>query len=225
MESAYVFDLRFVCGGYSYFSTYTSGNLPSDNGLETREPSVIVIDRTMKALDEMGQEHRLINNEQSFYDWTCIQGWGLVEIDFARKFIPHWLRKRKCMITPFGSFTDVNIASPSVRKRTFRGKFKKRILDRDDNKCVICASSESLTLQHVVPYSKGGETSYRNLVTLCENCNQELKSDYYPELFKHSGLLSDFEFSLLRGGRFDDEALIRAVQFSKNLMHTRADMY
>ena len=172
MEIAYAFDLRFVCRGYGYFSTYTSGNLPSDDGLETREPAVIVIERTIRALDEMGQQHRLINSEQSFYDWTCIQGWGLVEIDFARIFIPHWLRKRKCMITPFGSFTDVSIASPSVRKRTFRGKFKKRIFDRDDNKCVICASSENLTLQHVVPYSKGGETSYRNLVTLCENCNQ-----------------------------------------------------
>lgn len=225
MQSAYAFDLRFVCGGYSYFSTYTHGCSPWVNSLETREPSVIIVKNFITALEEMGQQYQLIINEQSFYDWTCIQGWGLVEVDFARIFIPHWLKKRKCMMTPFGSFTDVNLASPSVRKRTFRGKFKKRILDRDNNQCVLCFSSENLTLQHVVPYSRGGETSYRNLVTLCDNCNQNLKSDYVPGLFKRAGLISDFELSLLRGGNIGKDAALRAVQFSSNLMHTRVDLY
>ncbi len=225
MEDAYAFDLRFVCGGYSYFSTYTHSRPPWGEALEFREPSIVSVENFIRALEQMGQLYRLIEDQQSFYDWTCVQGWGLVEVDFAREFIPHWLRKRKCMITPFGSFTDINISSPSVRKRTFRGKFKKRILDRDNNQCVICLSTEKLTLQHVVPYSKGGETSYRNLVTLCENCNQGLKSEYCAGLFKRAGLFSDLELSLLRGGHSDQAAALRAMQFSSNLMHTRADMY
>lgn len=225
MESAYVFDLRFVCGGYSYFSTYSHFRPPWEEPLEVREPSIIIVERCIAALKEMGQQYVLVVDEKTFYDWTCIQGWGLVEVDFARRFIPHWLKKRKCMRTPFGSFTDVNIASPSVRKRTFRGKFKKRILDRDNNQCVLCHNSEKLTLQHVVPYSRGGETSYRNLVTLCKDCNEELKADYAPGLFKRAGLISDFELSLLRSGNIGEDAALRAVQFSSNLMHTRVDLY
>ncbi|HCG1441259.1 MULTISPECIES: HNH endonuclease [Serratia] len=225
MKNAYVFDLRFVCGGYSYFSTYTHSCPPWGETLEVREPSIITVNKFITALNDMGKEYCLILDEKSFYNWTCIQGWGIVEVNFAREFIPHWLKKRKCMVTPFGSFTDINLASPSVRKRTFRGKFKKRILDRDNNQCVLCSNTENLTLQHVVPYSRGGETSYRNLVTLCDNCNKRLKSEYIPGLFKRAGLISDFELSLLRGGYTNEGATIRAVQFSSNLMHTRVDLY
>jgi hypothetical protein len=225
MEECYVFDLKLVCGGYCYFSTYTLGSKPDQEGLEFRTPSLVYNIRFAKALEEMGQSYRIINDEKSFYEWTCIQGWALVEAGFARSFIPHWLRKRKCILSPFSSFTDVNIASPSVRKRTFRGKFKKRILDRDNNKCVLCSKTSNLTLQHVVPYSKGGETSYRNLVTLCTSCNQELGTVHCRELYQLAGLFGDIELSLLGEGALGKDAFVRASQFSSNIMHTRSELY
>lgn len=225
MDSSYAFDLKMVCGGYCYFSTYTLGSKPDSEGLEYRTPSLVINDSFLIAMDSMGQGISIVANEKSFYEWTCIQGWALVDIAFARDFMPNWLRKRKCLMSPFGSFTDVRITSPSVRKRTFRGKFKKRILDRDGNKCVICADVNRLTLQHVVPYSKGGETSYRNLMTLCGSCNQKLKAEYHSGLYELAGLQDGIEASLLRGGKLDKESIIRAAQFSKNIMHTRADLY
>ncbi|MFC0226111.1 HNH endonuclease [Serratia aquatilis] len=225
MESSYAFDLKLVCGGYCYFSTYTLGSEPDKEGLEFRTPSLVYNIRFAKALQEMGQNYKMIKNEKSFYEWTCVQGWALVDADFARNFVPHWLRKRKCMTSPFSSFTDVKIASPSVRKRTFRGKFKTRILERDNNQCVLCSKASNLTLQHVVPYSKGGETSYRNLVTLCEVCNQELGADYCRELYQLAGLFGGIELSLLRGGKLGKDAISRASQFSSNIMHTRSELY
>ncbi|MBP2167959.1 hypothetical protein J2125_001151 [Erwinia toletana] len=225
MKSSYAFDLRLVCGGYCYFSTYTLGSVPDDEGLEFRTPSIVINERFVKAVLEMGQHCNLIKNEKAFYEWTCLQGWGLVDVDFAREFIPHWLRKRKCIHSPFGSFTDVSISSPSVRKRTFRGKFKKRILERDNNKCVICSKTQNLTLQHVVPYSRGGETSYRNLVTLCNDCNQELKAEHCSGLYELAGLYDGFEISQLRGTHSNENAVLQAMRFSSNIMHTRADLY
>lgn len=45
------------------------------------------------------------------------------------------------------------------------------IYRRDGYKCVYCGGKLDLHLDHVVPYSRGGEDSYDNLVTACRNCN------------------------------------------------------
>ncbi|MBG6311018.1 HNH endonuclease [Pseudomonas aeruginosa] len=225
MTSVYVFDLKLVCGGYAYFSTYTLGSRPGPDGLEFRKPSLVNKDKFGVALDDLGLDYMWVKDESNYYDWTCIQGWAVVDSDFARKHMSHWLKKRECLISPYGSFTDIEIAAPSVRKRTFRGKFKKRILDRDNNQCVLCTRRDQLTLQHVRPHSKGGETSFRNLVTLCAPCNQELGADTYRELYRLAGLQSGYEPSLLNASGGSERALWRAVQFSSNIMHTRCELY
>lgn len=225
MSDTYAFDLKLVCGGFGYYSTYTLGSAPGPTGLEFRTPSRVNKVRFSAALDELGLSYMFVHDEKTFYDWTCIQGWAIVDIDFVRARMSHWLKKCECLISPYGSFTDIEIASPSIRKRTFRGKFKKRILDRDGNKCVLCPSTDQLTLQHVTPYSKGGETSFRNLVTLCATCNSQLGADSYRELYRLAGLRTGYEPSILKFSNGDDKAFWRAVQFSGNIMHTRCELY
>jgi hypothetical protein len=225
MSSSYAFDLKLVCGGFGYFSTYTLGSAPGPTGLEVRSPSLVNNERFAVALGELGLNHMRVKDGRTFYDWTCIQGWAIADADFARMHMSHWLKKCECLISPYGSFTDIELASQSVRKRTFRGKFKKRILDRDKNQCVICKDNDQLTLQHVTPYSKGGETSFRNLVTLCESCNQKMGADTYRELYRLAGLRDGYEPSLMKNSTFNDRALMRAVQFSANIMHTRCELY
>lgn len=52
-----------------------------------------------------------------------------------------------------------------------------RILQRDNFKCCICGASPSsdptvvLHVDHIIPWSKGGETVEENLQTLCSKCN------------------------------------------------------
>lgn len=48
---------------------------------------------------------------------------------------------------------------------------RKNIIKRDGFKCVYCGSRSELTIDHVVPKSKGGKTSWENLVTACMECN------------------------------------------------------
>jgi 5-methylcytosine-specific restriction endonuclease McrA len=48
---------------------------------------------------------------------------------------------------------------------------RQNIYRRDDYKCVYCNSKDNLTLDHVVPKSKGGANSWTNLVTCCSDCN------------------------------------------------------
>lgn len=48
---------------------------------------------------------------------------------------------------------------------------KPNLFVRDKNTCQYCGSKEKLTIDHVVPVSKGGETSWTNCVTSCSACN------------------------------------------------------
>jgi 5-methylcytosine-specific restriction endonuclease McrA len=45
------------------------------------------------------------------------------------------------------------------------------IYRRDDYKCLYCGSKDGLTLDHVIPKSKGGPNSWTNLATCCMKCN------------------------------------------------------
>jgi hypothetical protein len=69
---------------------------------------------------------------------------------------------------------------PSLRLRW-------RVLQRDNFKCCGCGASPAITLgvelhvDHIDPWSKGGETVLDNLQTLCSKCNLG-KSNLLPEV-------------------------------------------
>lgn len=43
---------------------------------------------------------------------------------------------------------------------------------RDGGRCVDCESNEQLEFDHIIPVSRGGATSARNLQLLCKSCNR-----------------------------------------------------
>lgn len=61
--------------------------------------------------------------------------------------------------------------------RTINIRTRYKVLKRDGYKCIFCGSSPSkdesvkLHIDHIVPWSKGGETVIDNLQTLCSTCN------------------------------------------------------
>lgn len=57
---------------------------------------------------------------------------------------------------------------------------RQNIFKRDGGKCQYCGSTKDLTLDHVIPRSKGGRSTWDNLVTACKNCNSR-KGDNTPE--------------------------------------------
>ena len=50
---------------------------------------------------------------------------------------------------------------------------KVNILKRDKHTCVYCGSKEQLTLDHVIPRSRGGKNTWENLATSCLSCNRK----------------------------------------------------
>ncbi|UOQ52746.1 HNH endonuclease [Hymenobacter cellulosivorans] len=45
------------------------------------------------------------------------------------------------------------------------------IMKRDHFECQYCGSTKNLTLDHVLPRSRGGDSSWTNLLTACARCN------------------------------------------------------
>ncbi|OLP15769.1 HNH endonuclease [Leptolyngbya sp. 'hensonii'] len=48
---------------------------------------------------------------------------------------------------------------------------RREVLRRDGHACQYCGSTRKLTLDHVIPKSKGGPHTWDNVVTACEPCN------------------------------------------------------
>jgi 5-methylcytosine-specific restriction endonuclease McrA len=87
----------------------------------------------------------------------------------------------------------LRIAMPSVIRlleyrripHQTRALSRKNILLRDRNACQYCAEvlpSAELTLDHVVPRSRGGLSTWENLVACCHSCNRRKGNHLLHEL-------------------------------------------
>ena len=73
-------------------------------------------------------------------------------------------------VTPVGrSYDDIKNDEPS---RRISQRVMDRVWNRDGGKCVECGSNEKLEFDHIIPFSKGGSNTYRNIQLLCESCNR-----------------------------------------------------
>jgi 5-methylcytosine-specific restriction endonuclease McrA len=62
---------------------------------------------------------------------------------------------------------------PSVSRR--------ELLRRDGYRCQYCGSAKQLTIDHVIPRSKGGTHTWDNVVIACETCNHKKGDKYLNE--------------------------------------------
>ena len=71
------------------------------------------------------------------------------------------------------------LISSRQRKKSARRISKKKrleVFERDHWSCKVCGSRSNLTVDHILPVSKGGGRELSNLQVLCGTCN-ELKGD------------------------------------------------
>ena len=76
-----------------------------------------------------------------------------------------------------------------VPRDTHRRKITRRaVFARDDWTCQYCGSRSNLTVDHVIPRSKGGGSSWDNIVASCAPCNRR-KGDRLPHQVGHAPAL------------------------------------
>ena len=70
-----------------------------------------------------------------------------------------------------------NYSNAHQTARTVGDKLRFKVFHRDNFKCCVCGASPAtdptviLHVDHIIPWSKGGETTIDNLQTLCSRCN------------------------------------------------------
>ena len=89
---------------------------------------------------------------------------------------------------------------------------RKNVAWRDNNTCQYCGKKfkfKEITMDHVIPKSRGGEKVWMNIVAACKKCNN-LKNDRTPEeakmpLIKEPYVPEGNIFSYFRGISIPDE--------------------
>lgn len=71
----------------------------------------------------------------------------------------------------------INYTPFKYRKSYFN---RKNVFIRDNHECVYCGSKTNLTIDHVLPSSRGGKNTWQNMVTCCKKCNAK-KDNNTPE--------------------------------------------
>lgn len=50
---------------------------------------------------------------------------------------------------------------------------KRNVMVRDRYQCCYCGTNKNLTIDHIIPASRGGKSSFENCITACKSCNNK----------------------------------------------------
>ena len=62
---------------------------------------------------------------------------------------------------------------------------KKRVWERDEQRCIICGNHQAMPNAHFIPRSKGGLGIEQNIVTLCAECHSMYDQSSRREIYKN----------------------------------------
>lgn len=84
--------------------------------------------------------------------------------NFVKHQDPHYKEKASEIPAPPGRQNAI-VATGVTRTQ------RARIFERDGYRCAECSAEDSLSIDHIIPVSRGGDSSDANLKTLCMSCN------------------------------------------------------
>ncbi len=108
--------------------------------------------------------------------WSCIRcqcalrPWDGDDIYIARKHLEE----------------NHSLPTETGNKRTPSEAMRSRVLEFYEHRCFGCgvtAPPARLTIDHIVPRSRGGDAAFRNLQPLCEECQQKKADQEGEEIY------------------------------------------
>ena len=95
------------------------------------------------------------------------------KVDFSESRCPYCKLYGNFTIVNNMQYEDILNKRKETRTRHISAQVKREVWRRDYGRCVECGSKELLEYDHIIPFSKGGSNTARNIQLLCENCNRK----------------------------------------------------
>jgi CRISPR/Cas system Type II protein with McrA/HNH and RuvC-like nuclease domain len=103
--------------------------------------------------------------------------------------------------------------SPGEARRIW----KKKIKEKWENKCAYCGSEENLTIDHVIPQSRGGNDFISNVICSCENCNKSKSHQDWEDWFsKQEFFTSDRKNAIIEWTQFSQKKKLYTYKPRRN---------
>jgi len=138
-----------------------------------------LIERSRMSAEEVALDKNLSNTDKVFL-LTTFHGYSSEEactlIDLAIKEDERARLKsikRKISQKAAEMYNDI----PVDDRQPISDDVKTFVWQRDKGRCVKCGGNENLEFDHIIPFSKGGSSTGRNLQLLCEKCNREKRDN------------------------------------------------
>lgn len=109
----------------------------------------------------------------ALYPPVAVMGIILIILYIAAKVsIPLTNGYEKCKEVLNGRNFNGSIKELTPRREPIPERVKMYVWKRDDGRCAYCKSNKKLEYDHIIPVSKGGSNTARNIQLLCERCNR-----------------------------------------------------
>ena len=86
---------------------------------------------------------------------------------------------------------QLHATSSGEAKRMWRQHIK----EQWNHQCAYCGSEENLTIDHIIPQSKGGMDFTKNVVCCCHDCNQSKGHEYWKLWYVQQDFYSEERFN------------------------------
>jgi 5-methylcytosine-specific restriction endonuclease McrA len=167
----------FIKSGFWIFSTYrfVSGCFESENSFSVNKYKNLL----------QNQEHepiQLMYDEQTNKKWWIFnneiywenEGYDVREVKALA--LEKSRKKEQRLSRAISHMENEEISNEKSKREPISDDVKIFVWNRDGGQCVKCGSKNNLEYDHIIPASKGGSSTARNIQLLCEYCNRS-KSD------------------------------------------------
>ena len=113
-------------------------------------------------------------------------------VNFTKHQSPHF-KEPASSIPPPSGWEDSGVTPGAVPTSV-----RQEVMERDQWKCVRCGAGDRLSIDHIVPRTKGGSNAIENLRVLCTRCNSAkgnrdasaINEPYMPQIIGMNGASS-----------------------------------
>ncbi len=156
----------FYCNGKGKFFT---SDFPGVKRTPDNYASILQMQQNIPVKIVEGRDRRTWWMFKSDFYWED-EGYTPLEV---QALILKRMRDKEKKLKRAKSLIEQEEAIFSARRESIPDDVKIFVWRRDGGKCVRCGSKENLEFDHIIPISKGGSNTARNIQLLCERCNRE----------------------------------------------------